>query len=145
MKQGAMISGSVCCVKPDRVTNTGTLSVTGNATITQLAFTNSGTVKITSGTLTAGNPGYRQIAGGVLVVTISGTKPGSQFGQLQVQMAATLAGSLHVSTAGGFVPKHKQSFAVVVYRTHSGQFSSTSGSPSFGVAYGATAAKVVYP
>jgi hypothetical protein len=148
MKPGAMISGSVCCVRPDRVTNIGTLTVaagSGTATITNLAFTNSGTIKITSGTLFAGNPGYHQISGGALVLAITGTKPGSQFGQLQVGGLATLAGALRVSTAGGFVPKHGQSFAVVLFRTRSGQFSSKAGTPSFTVAYGATAAKVEYP
>jgi hypothetical protein len=147
LKTGAMISGSVCCAKPDHVVNSGTLTVAaghGTATITNVAFTNSGTVKIASGTLAAGNPGYRQTSGGSLVLTITGTKPGSQFGQVQVGGLATLAGALHVTPAGGFVPKHKQSFAVVVYRTRSGQFGSKSGSPSFNVAYGATAANVVY-
>jgi hypothetical protein len=147
MKPGTKISGSVCCANPDRLKNVGTLVAAGpgTATISNLAFTNSGTVKITSGTLAAAYPGYRQIAGGALVLTITGPRPGSQFGQLQVGGLAKLAGALHVSAVGGFVPKHKESFSVVLFRTRSGQFTGNSGSPSFGVAYSATTANVVYP
>jgi fibronectin-binding autotransporter adhesin len=203
MKPGALISGSICCVKPDHVTNKGTLTVaagSGTATVSNLAFTNAGTLKIASGTLAANYPGYvqtsgqTQLAGGTLAAshgveihggTLSGSgtitgsvvnggtvSPGttggalqitgdyqqtamgvlastiagsSQFGQLKVGGAATLAGTLKVNTASGFAPTSHQSFPVLLYRTRSGKFTTDSGSPPYSVTYAATAAKAVYP
>lgn len=63
---GTTIGASVCCAAPDHFTSTGTLQVAaghGTATVTSLAFGNSGTVKIKSGTLAVQTLSYRQTAG----------------------------------------------------------------------------------
>ena len=206
MQGGTTIGGSVCCVAPDNLTNGGTLTVaagTKTATITNMAFSNSGTVKITGGTLFVNSVSYHQSAGstqlaggslsaaqqiniaggtlsgfgaitgsvhnagtvspsttggvlkisgtyqqtsaGVLSSVITGTSPGTKFGQLSVGGQATLAGTLKVSTGNGFTPSHGESFSVLLYQSRSGKFSTTSGSPAYTVTYTSTAAKVVYP
>jgi hypothetical protein len=66
MKTGTMIGGSSCCVSPDNFSNSGTLVVaagTGTATTNFLQFSNSGAVKVNSGTLTIGALPYKQTAG----------------------------------------------------------------------------------
>jgi hypothetical protein len=111
MTPGAMISGSVCCANPVHVTNSGTLTVaagSGTASITNLAFTNGGTVKITSGTLVAPEPGYRQaagstqLAGGSLQATqgveIDG---GTLSGSGSVTGSVVNGGTISPSTTGG--------------------------------------------
>jgi hypothetical protein len=206
MQAGTTVGGSVCCVAPDHFTNGGTLNVaagTKTATATNLAFSNSGTVKITGGTLFVNSVSYQQTAGstqlaggslsaaqqinitggtlsgfgaitgsvhnagtvspsttggvlkisgtyqqtsaGVLSSVITGTSPGTKFGQLSVGGQATLAGTLKVSTGNGFTPSHGESFSVLLYHCRSGKFSTTSGSPAYTVTYAATAAKAVYP
>lgn len=206
MGPGTTISAGNCCTSPDRFTNGGTLTVDARksaATTTNLAFSNSGTVKIDTGTLSIGTLSYHQTAGatklaggslasakqiniaggtlsgfgtitgsvqndgtvspsttgGVLKITgayhqtssgvlssiITGTSPGTQFGQLNVGGQATLAGTLNVSTGGGFTPGHGQAFSVLLYHTRSGTFATRSGHPSYTIAYRATAAKVIYP
>jgi hypothetical protein len=206
MKTGTMIGGSSCCVSPDNFSNSGTLVVAagaGTATTNFLQFSNSGAVKVNSGTLTIGALPYKQTAGstqlaggsisaaqqmniaagtlsgfgtitgsvlnggtvapgttgGVLKITgayqqtssgtlssvITGTTPGTKFGQLSVGGTATLAGTLKASTGNGFVPAHGASVSVLLYHTRSGMFGTLSGSPPYTVSYTATAANVVYP
>ena len=206
MQGGTTIGGSVCCVSPDNLTNGGTLTVaagTKTATITNMAFSNSGTVKITAGSLFINSVSYHQSAGstqlaggslsaaqqvsiaggtlsgfgtitgsvrsagtvspsttggvltvsgtyqqtsaGVLSSVITGTSPGTKFGQLSVGGQATLAGTLKVSTGNGFTPSHGESFSVLLYHSRSGKFTTLSGSPAYTVTYTSTAAKVVYP
>jgi hypothetical protein len=206
LNTGTTVGASVCCVTPDTFSNGGTLLVaagTGTATTSNLAFTNSGTVKVNGGTLAINTLGYKQTAGstqlaggavtaakqmniskgtlsgfgtitgsvlnggtvapsttgGVLKITgaynqtsagtlssvITGTTPGTKFGQLSVGGKATLAGTLKASTGNGFVPGHGQSFSVLLYHTRSGMFGTLSGSPPYTVSYTATAANVVYP
>ena len=205
MQAGTTVGGSLCCATPDHFTNGGTLRVaagSANATVTNLAFSNSGTVHVTGGTLAIGTLSYHQTAGvtqlaggslsaakqvdiaggtlsgfgtvtgsvlnggtvnpstaggplhitgtyqqtnkGELLSVISGTKPGVQFGQLDVGGGATLAGTLHADTGSGFTPGHRQAFAVLVCHNRSGKFAGKSGRPVFGLTYSATAASVVY-
>jgi hypothetical protein len=205
MAAGTTVGGSVCCVKPDHFSNGGTLIVaagTKTATAANLAFTNSGTVKITGGTLFVNTVSYKQTGGatqlaggslsaaqpadiaggtlsgfgtitgsvqnagtvspsttagvlkisgayqqtktGVLTSVITGTSPGTKFGQLSVGGQATLAGTLKVNPGNGFNP-HGKSFSVLLYHSRSGKFTTLSGSPAYTVSYGTTAAKVVYP
>ena len=87
---------------------------------------------------------YQQTSSGVLSSVITGTTPGTKFGQLSVGGQATLAGTLKVSTGGGFTPAHGQAFAVLLYHTRSGTFGTRSGHPPYTIAYRATAAKVIY-
>jgi len=205
MGPGTTVGASVCCVHPDHFSNGGTLIVaagTKTATATNLAFSNSGTVKITGGTLFVNTLSYKQAAGatqlaggalsaaqpidiaggtlsgfgtitgsvqnagrvspsttggvlkitgayqqtktGVLTSVLTGTSPGTKFGQLSVGGKATLDGTLKVSPGNGFNP-HGKSFSVLLYKSRSGKFATLSGSPAYTVSYGPAAAKAVYP
>jgi len=88
---------------------------------------------------------YQQASSGTLSSVITGTTPGTKFGQLSVGGKATLAGTLKASTGNGFVPTHGEAFSVLLYHPRSGMFGTLSGSPPYTVSYTATAAKVVYP
>ena len=88
---------------------------------------------------------YNQKSTGTLSSVITGTTPGTKFGQLSVGGKGTLAGTLKVSTGNGFVPGHGQAFAVLLYHTRAGTFGTLSGSPAYTASYTATAANVVYP
>jgi hypothetical protein len=88
---------------------------------------------------------YHQTSSGVLSSVITGTSPGTQFGQLSVGGQATLSGTLQVNTGGGFTPAHGQAFSVLACHSRSGTFATLSGHPAFTVAYSATAARAVYP
>jgi hypothetical protein len=107
---------------------------------------NGGTVapSTTGGVLTISGA-YQQTSSGTLSPVITGTTPGTKFGQLSVGGTATLAGTLKVSTGNGFVPAHGASLSVLLYHTRSGTFATLSGTPSYKVGYAATAANVVYP
>ena len=121
----------------------GTLS--GSGTITG-SVQNAGTVSpsTTSGVLEISGA-YQQTSSGVLSSVITGTTPGTKFGQLSVGAQATLAGTLKVNTGNGFTPGHGQAFAVLLYHTRSGTFATLTGHPTYTIAYRATAAKVKYP
>jgi hypothetical protein len=121
----------------------GTLS--GFGTITGSVL-NGGTVApSTTGGVLKITGAYQQTTSGTLSSVITGTTPGTKFGQLSVGGTATLAGTLKASTGNGFVPAHGASLPVLLYHTRSGTFGTLSGSPSYTVSYTATAANVVYP
>ncbi len=137
-----LAGGSLLAAKQINIAG-GTLS--GFGTITG-AVQNGGTVSpsSTGGTLKI-TGAYHQTSPGVLASIITGTSPGTQFGQLSVGGQATLAGTLKVNTGGGFTPTHGQTFPVLLYHTHSGTFATLSGHPTYTAAYHATAANVAYP
>jgi hypothetical protein len=64
---GSTITSGSCCVNPAQFNNKGTLTNNVGAgktfSITYVAFYNSGTVNLKSGTLQFGNPGYTQTGG----------------------------------------------------------------------------------
>src|SRR5215472_5908441 len=188
MGPGTTVGASVCCVHPDHFSNGGTLIVaagTKTATATNLAFSNSGTVKITGGTLFVNSVSYKQTAGatqlaggalsaaqpidiaggtlsgfgtitgsvqnagrvspsttggvlkitgayqqtktGVLTSVLTGTSPGTKFGQLSVGGKATLDGTLKVSPGNNGFNPHGKSFSVLLYKSRSGKFATLSG------------------
>jgi hypothetical protein len=137
-----LAGGSITAQKQMNISK-GTLS--GFGTITGSVL-NGGTVApSTTGGVLKITGGYNQTSAGTLSSVITGTTPGTKFGQLSVGGKATLAGTLKVNTGNGFVPGHGQSFSVLLYHTRSGTFGTRSGSPSYTVSYTATAANVVYP
>ena len=137
-----LAGGSVTAAKQMNISK-GTLSGFGTLTGSVL---NGGTVapSTTGGVLTI-TGGYNQSSSGTLSSVITGTTPGTKFGQLSVGGKATLAGTLKVSTGNGFVPSHGEAFAVLLYHSRSGMFGTLSGSPAYTVSYTATAGKAVYP
>jgi hypothetical protein len=137
-----LAGGSVTAQKQMNI-NKGTLS--GFGTITGSVL-NGGTVApSTTGGVLKITGGYNQTSAGTLSSVITGTTPGTKFGQLSVGGKATLAGTLKVNTGNGFVPGHGQSFSVLLYHTRSGMFGTLTGTPAYTVNYTATAANVVYP
>ena len=137
-----LAGGSVTAAKQMNIAG-GTLS--GFGTITGSVL-NGGTVApSTTGGVLKITGAYNQKSTGTLSSVITGTTPGTKFGQLSVGGKATLAGTLKVNTGNGFVPGHGQSFSVLLYHTRSGMFGTLSGSPAYTVSYTATAANVVYP
>jgi hypothetical protein len=115
----------------------GTITGSVQSSGTVAPSTTGGVLKITGG--------YTQKSSGTLSPVITGTTPGTKFGQLSVGGKATLAGTLKVSTGNGFVPSHGEAFSVLLYHSHSGTFSTLTGTPAYSVSYTATAAKAVYP
>jgi fibronectin-binding autotransporter adhesin len=140
---GTTISGNTA----DHLTSSGTLLVTARkstATVGNgLPLASTGTVRIASGKL-AVTGDYIQATTGTLATTITGTTPGAKFGQLVVSGTAKLAGTLHVTTGGGFKPKKGQSFAVVSCRARKGKFGKHTGKPAYKVTYAAKSVKAVY-
>jgi hypothetical protein len=137
-----LAGGAVTAAKQMNISK-GTLS--GFGTITGSVL-NGGTVApSTTGGVLKITGGYNQTSAGTLSPVITGTTPGTKFGQLSVGGKATLAGTLKVNTGNGFVPTHGEAFSVLLYHTRSGMFGTLSGSPAYTVSYTATAAKVVYP
>jgi fibronectin-binding autotransporter adhesin len=70
MHSGSTITGASCCVSPNKVVNKGTLlsnATSGTATISNLAFTNAGTVDVRSGTLSITNVDPLQTKGSTLL------------------------------------------------------------------------------
>jgi len=102
--------------------NGGTLNGTGTieANVIDAATVSPGDQP---GTLTIqGN--YTQTAAGALDIAIDGT---SQYGQLAITGAATLAGTLNVSLENGFMPSNGNSFQVLVFKQLSGTFTVING------------------
>lgn len=95
---------------------------------------NSSTLKLTSGIL-AMTESYQQTSSGTLAVNFAGTSPGTGFGQLDVSNPVTLAGTLDVSTSGGFTPPHGVRYGVLLYAGRSGSFTTLAGGPRYRVVY----------
>ena len=119
-----------------RVTmSTGSLSTTNGTTIAG-GLTGAGTVggPVTNngfvapgqspGVLTLGST-YAQGAAGALNIEIGGTTVGTQFDQLAVTGAATLAGTLNVSLVSGFNPANGDSFTILTAASVTGNFTTT--------------------
>ena len=70
---------------------------------------------------------YTQTAAGVLTAEIGGLTPDAQHDRLAVGGAATLSGTLNLSIVNGFAPQLGQTFDVMTFPSHSGQFAQTGG------------------
>jgi hypothetical protein len=132
-------------------TNTGTitiagrtLTVNGGGSFTNAAggiLTGSGTLNVSGASFSnagnvnpGGSPGiltltgaFPQTASGAVNVELGGTTAGSGYDQLNVSGLATLAGTLNVSLINGFTPSLGQTFQVVGYGSHTGTFTTLSG------------------
>ncbi len=94
-----------------------------------------GSVTNTSGTVAPGaSPGkltvngdYAQGAGGKLLVEIAGTTPVTQFDQLVVTGAATLAGTVEILTDPAFSPVLSDEFKILTATSRTGGFSTLIG------------------
>lgn len=77
---------------------------------------------------------YSQGSSGALQIDIGGLIPGSEHDQFVVGRQASLNGRLILAPAGGFTPAAGDSFQVMTYGSHSGQF--TEVEPGLGPAFG---------
>ena len=109
-------------------------TLTGHGTV-GAPVVNSGMVNpsTTGGVLTI-NGSYQQTKSGTFATALAGTSPGRKFGQLVVNGAASLAGTIKVTTSH-FTPKKHQSFQVMRYHSHTGSFTKKSGTPKYSVTY----------
>jgi len=109
-------------------------TLTGHGTV-GAAVVNGGTINpsTTAGVLTV-KGSYRQTRSGTFATVLTGTTPGRKFGQLVVTGATKLAGTIKVTTRH-FTPKKGQSFQVMRYQSHTGSFTTKSGSPKYRVSY----------
>ena len=116
----------------------GTLESTRGINLTGGRLEGTGTVKgnvVSSGVVTPGlSPGlltvtgtYNQAAGGTFAVEIGGAAPGTEFDQLAVGGAATLAGTLAVTLGPGFTPTVGSTFTIMTFASRAGDFSTTDG------------------
>jgi hypothetical protein len=137
-----LAGGSVTAAQQMNISG-GTLS--GFGTITGSVRSGGTVAPSTTGGVLKITGAYQQTSSGTLSCVITGTTPGTKFGQLSVGGKATLAGALQVSTGHGFVPSHGESFSILLYHTRSGTFGTLSGSPPYAVSYTGPAAQVVYP
>jgi hypothetical protein len=83
------------------------------------------------------NGDFTQGSFGTLKADVGGTTAGTGYDQLQISGAATLAGTLNVSTIGGFLPSSGDVFTVLTFGSRSGTFGSITGTlmtPSYGSA-----------
>jgi hypothetical protein len=119
------------------ITNEGTLSAVNRATlrIANLAAPNSGIVSAGAGSSVQFTSTFAQAATGTTHIDIAGTTtvintingPNTtvpQFGSVAVTGAATLAGTLEIQFAQGYVPVVGDRYKVLTYASHTGSFSS---------------------
>ena len=66
---------------------------------------------------------YTQTTSGVLDIDLGGA---TSFDTLVIDGAANLAGALHVNLINGFTPSHGESFAILTFASHAGNFTSIS-------------------
>jgi hypothetical protein len=120
---GAVLGGTAFSVQGGTLQGLGTIAAN---------VINSGTVNPGSapGILTLGpGVGYQQTSAGTLALEIAGGSPGSQYDQLVVGGAASLAGRLQINLINGFAPKPGERFQVLTCLSQSGTFSSLDSTP----------------
>jgi hypothetical protein len=121
---GASMTGLACCQNPSQFQNAGTLVNDSGSSTTPINFmelANTGTIQLTSGVLRvnfptaspSSNTSFTQPNGALVEIIIGGTRPGIDFGQLQVSASAMLGGTLIATNATGFTPTPGQTFQVI--------------------------------
>jgi hypothetical protein len=138
----SLASGNLSSSKP--VTISGG-SLVGHGTVTGSIVNQAAVHPSTTGGVLTVTGTYTQTSSGTLVTTLSGTTAGNGFGQLVVNGAATLAGTISSTTATGFAPTPGQTFAILRYGSHAGEFSAHAGNRlGYTVVYGSAAATLLY-
>jgi hypothetical protein len=113
--------------------NLSTVTVSPALTIQQGVLTGGGTIVgnvVNEATLATGSsPGrlriegnYTQAPGASWLVELGGLTPATQYDQLEITGAASLAGSLTVSNINGFVPAPGDSFRILTAGSRTGTF-----------------------
>ena len=117
---------------PDQAASIQGGKLEGNGTITGNVNNSGGTVApgLSPGilTVTGSSRGvYTQGSGASLNIEIGGTTVGSEFDQLNADGKAELDGALNLSTIGGYSPNVGDSFQIMTFGWHSGNFATTTG------------------
>jgi hypothetical protein len=97
----------------------GNLSAAGD-------FSNSGSLDVGPGSVFAITGGFTQGSSGSLEIGLAGTDP-TMFGEVQVGGAASLGGTLDVNLVNGFSPAVGNSFEILTFASHSGNFATSNG------------------
>jgi hypothetical protein len=106
--------------------------------ILDASLTNGGTVLpgASPGTLAiAGGNNYHQTATGTLLMELGGNSAGTQYSQLAVAGAASLAGSLNLRLINGFIPQPGDTFQVLACAARAGAFNSISAAQPEGTVW----------
>src|SRR5258708_35849964 len=114
-QSGASMTGRACCQNPSGFQTSGTLVNDSGSSTTPISFmelANTGTIQLTSGVLRvnfptaspSSNTSFNQPNGALVRIIIGGTRPGIDFGQLQVSANATLGRTLSATNATGVTP-----------------------------------------
>ncbi|HEV7924781.1 MAG TPA: hypothetical protein VGR14_05465 [Verrucomicrobiae bacterium] len=94
----------------------------GMLTLSQVIFTNYGTVDIQSGVLYSAIGGYASSSNAILNCAIGGTVPGTNYGQLQVSGPVNLNGTLSLDLTNNYIPTTNDSFSLVSAGARNGTF-----------------------
>jgi hypothetical protein len=130
---------------------TGTMQFNGNATLCSgsgtCTFSNAGTLQFGSTTATVTVGATSAIGNFVNTGTVRLRLEGSTlFDRVVVRNAATLGGTLDVSTINGFVPSSGDVFSVLTYGSRAGTFATINGNgETYTPTYGATALTLTKP
>jgi hypothetical protein len=114
-------------VQTGSFTNQGTLQANDGGIISLTNFTvNSGIVTAEAGGTITVSGAFTQDSGATVNVSLAGTST-SQVGLVNVTGAASLAGTLDVTLANGFVPASGDTVQVLTYASHTGVFDQIMG------------------
>ena len=109
-------------------TNTGTLELGQGVTLGLTgALNNTGTLNLGAGSVLQVAGAFSQSDGGVLGSEVGLSSGTAKAGLIQATGAATLAGTLAITTADGFAPTLGQSAPVVTYASRTGDFATVTG------------------
>jgi hypothetical protein len=100
---------------------------TGVSTLDLTLLENQGTLDLRTGTLALSSD-YEPSASSRLNLHLGGTKPGTQFGRLQVAGTAVLVGTLQVALVDNFLPVEGDTFAFLAATHRSGVFTAVRAS-----------------
>jgi hypothetical protein len=127
----------------DTFTNQGTIHATNGGSLDIADFQpNAGLLSAGAGSIIVIHGPFTQAAGGTTRVEIGGANT-TAFGQISVDDAATLAGTLDLALVNGFAPAVGDSFTILTFASLSGTFDTVNdtdlgGGHSFVVTYNPT-------
>jgi hypothetical protein len=123
------LAGTIAASGGVTIDTGASVSVLGGTSINS-NLTNNGTLLVAGASATgivsiSGN--YTQASGATLKMDIGGSTAGTGYDQLQIGGSATLNGTLNVSFLNGYSPPTGTTFKLLTYGSHSGTFSSITG------------------
>ncbi len=117
---GTISGGTMWLLPGSSLSGDGTIQ----ANVTSAAATNPGVLR--AGVLTIGG-NFTQYGAGILTVEVGAPTAGNPYNQLAVTGNAAFDGTLSIALASGFTPQVGNSFPIITYASHSGEFSTYDG------------------